>query len=416
MFDQLYKAARTCERHRNAPLLDERIRYLTHWAAQGSPRISLRVRAQDLLTIIEYLELETAGAIDEEQIHKAAERWAKRQPQPARVIDFRYGKLRFISHARQWIAFIGRLHQSEVPRQPFANLIEEFAGYMKEERGLSPVTVHKRCQHVTQFLSRFDEQHRPFKDISILDIDAAVARKGEQDAYTRSSMRTYANALRAFFHYAEQSGWCAPGLAAAIMSPCLFADEQLPKGPSWEDVQRLLVSTEGDNPTDIRDRALIMLFAVYGLRVSEARALRLEDLDWENELLYVTRPKPRRRQTYPLSHTVGEALLRYLKEVRPRVRYREVFLTLLAPVQPSSSNSLYCTVAERFRALNIPSPHRGPHSLRHACATRLLAEGLSMKEIGDHLGHRKPDSTRVYAKVDLAGLRQVADFEIGGVL
>jgi integrase/recombinase XerD len=416
MFDQLFKAQRARERHFNAPLLDERIRYLTHWAAQGSIRSSLRVRAQDLLTTIDYLHLETAGEIGEEQITKAAERWANRQPQPARVIDFRYGKLRFISHARQWLAFLGRLHQPEVPRQPFAHLIEEFASYMKEERGLSSVTVHKRRQHVTQFLSRFDERHRPFKDISILDIDAAVARKGEQEAYTRSSMRTYANALRAFFHYAEQRGWCAPGLAAAIMSPCVFADEQLPKGPSWEDVQRLLASTEGDNPTDIRDRALIMLFAVYGLRVSEVRSLRLEDLDWENELLYVTRPKPRRRQTYPLSHTVGEALLRYLKEVRPRVRYREVFLTLLAPVQPSSANSLYCTVAERFRALSIRSKHRGPHSLRHNCATRLLAEGLSMKEIGDHLGHRKPDSTRVYAKVDLAGLRQVADFDIGGVL
>jgi len=80
------------------------------------------------------------------------------------------------------------------------------------------------------------------------------------------------------------------------------------------------------------------------------RALRLEDLDWENELLYVTRPKPRRRQTYPLSHTVGEALLRYIKEVRPRIHYREVFLTLIAPIQPSSANSLYCTIAERFRA------------------------------------------------------------------
>jgi integrase/recombinase XerD len=416
MFDQLYKAPRARERHLNAPLVDERIRYLSHWAAQGSIRSSLRVRAQDLLTIIEYLDLKAAGDIDEEQINKAADRWAARQPQPPNVIDFRYGKLRFISHARQWIAFLGRLHQPEVPRPPYTHMIEEFSDYMHEEKGLSPVTVHKRCQHVMQFLSRFDEQHRPFNKISILNIDAAIARKGEQDAYSRSSIRTYANALRAFFHYAEQRGWCDPGLAAAIMSPCIFADEQLPKGPSWEDVQRLLASTEGDNAIDIRDRALIILFAVYGLRVSEVRALRLEDLDWENELLYVTRPKPRRRQTYPLSHTVGEALLRYLKEVRPRVRYREVFLTLLAPIQPSSSNSLYCTVAERFRALNIPSPHRGPHSLRHACATRLLAEGLSMKEIGDHLGHRKPDSTRVYAKVDLAGLRQVADFEIGGVL
>jgi len=416
MFDQLFKAQRARERHLNAPLVDERIRYLSHLAAQGSTRSYLRVRAQDLLTCIDYLHLETAGDIDEKQIIKAADRWAKRQPQPPNVIDFRYGKLRFISHARQWIAFLGRLHQLEAPRPPYIHMIEEFSDYMREEKGLSPVTVHKRCQHVTQFLSRYDEQHRPFNEISILDIDAAIARKGQHDSYTRSSMRTYASALRAFFHYAEQRGWCVPGLAAAIMSPRVFAYEQLPKGPSWEDVQRLLASTEGNNPINIRDRALIMLFAVYGLRVSEVRALRLKDLDWENELLYVTRPKPRRRQTYPLSHTVGEALLRYLKEVRPRVHYREVFLTLLAPVQPSSANSLYCTVAERFRALNISSPHHGPHSLRHACATRLLAEGLSMKEIGDHLGHRKPDSTRVYAKVDLAGLRQVADFEIGGVL
>jgi site-specific recombinase XerD len=416
MFEQLYKAQRARERHLNAPLADERIRYLSHWAAQGSTRSSLRVRAQDLLTIIEYLDVEAAGQISEKQIINAADRWARRQPQPPNVIDFRYGKLRFISHARQWIAFLGRLHQPKVPRLRYAHLIEQFSNYMREERGLSPVTIHKRRQHVTQFLSRFEEQHRPFSEISILDIDAAIARKGEQDAYSRSSMKTYAQALRAFFHYAEQRGWCAPGLAAAIMSPCMFTDELLPSGPSWEDVQRLLASTEGDKPRDIRDRVLIMLFAVYGLRVSEVRSLTLADLDWENELLHVTRPKSRRRQTYPLSHTVGEALLRYLKEVRPHFPYREVFLTLQAPVQPSSAHSLYCAVADRFHVLDISAKHCGPHSLRHACATRLLAEGLSLKEIGDHLGHRQPDSTRVYAKVDLNGLRQVADFDLGGVL
>src|ERR1051325_6880740 len=101
---------------------------------------------------------------------------------------------------------------------------------MREEKGLSKVTVHKRSQHVTQFLSRFDEQHRPFNEISILDINA-IARKGKHNAYSRSSMRTYANVLRAFFHYAEQRGWCAPGLAADYI-PCVFADEQLSKGPS----------------------------------------------------------------------------------------------------------------------------------------------------------------------------------------
>jgi integrase len=97
-------------------------------------------------------------------------------------------------------------------------------------------------------------------------------------------------------------------------------------------------------------------------------------------------------------------------------RYAEIRVPIVAGRDRYYSLRWTNTIAERFRALNILSPHRGPHSLRHACATRLLAEGLSMKEIGDHLGHRNPDSTRVYAKVDLAGLRQVADFEMGGVL
>jgi len=200
------------------------------------------------------------------------------------------------------------------------------------------------------------------------------------------------------------------------MSPRLSADEGLPKGPSWADVQRLLASTEGDRPKNIRDRAIIMLSAVYGMRVGEVRALRLEDLDWERELIYMTRPKPRRQQFYPLSYTVGEAILRYLKKVRPRVPHREVFLTMKAPFRPPSSGSLYDVVGDRLQALSVSLKHHGPHSLRHACSTRLLAEGLSMKEIGDHLGHRKTDTTRVYAKVDLAGLRQVANFNLGGLL
>src|SRR3954462_12020325 len=152
------------------------------------------------------------------------------------------------------------------------------------------------------------------------------------------------------------------------------------------------------------------------MRAGKARGRRLEDLNWEKELIYFTRPKPRRRQSYPLSYTVGEAVLRYLKEVRPRTSRRDVFLTLKAPFQALSSGSLYDLVSDRLRAMGVCLPHYGPHSLRHACATRLLAEGLSMKEVGDHLGHRKADTTRVYAKVDIAALRQVADFVLGGLL
>jgi site-specific recombinase XerD len=73
-------------------------------------------------------------------------------------------------------------------------------------------------------------------------------------------------------------------------------------------------------------------------------------------------------------------------------------------------------VADRFERLGIQAPHRGPHALRHACAGRLLARGLSLKQIADHLGHQSLDSTRIYAKVDLQGLREVAAFDLGGLV
>ena len=76
-------------------------------------------------------------------------------------------------------------------------------------------------------------------------------------------------------------------------------------------------------------------------------------------------------------------------------------------------NSLYDIVNRRFVEFGIQAAHRGPHALRHACATRLLADGLTLKEIGDHLGHRTTAATRTYAKVDMVSLREVGAFDLG---
>jgi integrase/recombinase XerD len=418
MFNNLFTSPKTVDRYSNGPLFEERVRYLAHCTSQGSTRSSLRLIAQHQLILIDYLHLQEADSISVKQIHAAADLWVGRQPQPHthNATDYRYGRWRFISDAKQWLRFMGRLQTVEVARRPYADLIEGFADHMLQEQGLSEYTVRIRCWHVEQFLQRFWDRHRSFDEVTIADIDAAVARKGSQDGYARTSIQNCINSLRAFFRYAEQRGWCRPGLAAAIMSVHLFADEGLPKGPAWTDVQLLLADTNSDHPKDIRDHAIIMLFAVYGMRVGEVRGLKLEDLDWEKEVIHLSRPKPRRRPSYPFLYTVGEAILRYLRQARPRTSRREVFLTVKAPFRALSSGSLYDIVSDRLRALGVSLPHYGPHSLRHACATRLLAEGLSMKEIGDHLGHRKADTTRVYAKVDMAGLRQVSDFDLGGLL
>jgi integrase len=131
------------------------------------------------------------------------------------------------------------------------------------------------------------------------------------------------------------------GFASGIDGPRVFKQEGLPVGPSWADVERLIMSASGDRPRDIRDHAILLLFAFYALRSAEVAALRLEDLDWEREIIVVARPKQRRAQEYPLVHSVGEAIVRYLQQVRPRCASREIFLTLKAPFRPLSAGALY---------------------------------------------------------------------------
>jgi integrase/recombinase XerD len=143
--------------------------------------------------------------------------------------------------------------------------------------------------HIGQFLRRHTERNRPLREICINNIDAAIARKGEQDFYSRVSVAQHVGTLRVFFRYAEQRGWCSRGLAAAIMCPRIFSDDGLPQSPSWENAQRLLANTEGDGPKNARDHAIIVLFAVYGFRVGDVHGIRLEDLNWEKELICIRR-------------------------------------------------------------------------------------------------------------------------------
>ena len=181
-------------------------------------------------------------------------------------------------------------------------------------------------------------------------------------------------------------------------------------------MQRLVAAAEGSRSKDIRDRAILLLLTVYALRSGEVCALKLEDLDWEKGLLFVPRTKGRKREPYPLSPTVGHAIIRYLREARPQSPFREVFLSVEAPIQPLRKSSLWSIVTKRALSLDPPLELRGPHALRHANATHLLAQGLSLKEIGDHLGHRLPKTTAVYAKANLTGLREVANLSLGGLL
>jgi integrase len=225
-----------------------------------------------------------------------------------------------------------------------------------------------------------------------------------------------AHIIRGFFKYGETQRWTKPGIGIEIHGPRVYRHEFLPLGPSWPDVQRLLASTETDRPYDIRDRAILLLLAVYGMRIGEIRRIRLCDMDWENRTLTIPLTKQRRARICPVIPELAVAIEKYVREVRPKCAYEELFLRLHAPHRPFSPGGLYGVVDDRMKRLKIESPHTGPHCLRHACATHLLAQGLTLTEVGGHLGHSSADSTRVYAKVDMPRLREVAELDLGGLL
>ncbi|MFH1674220.1 MAG: tyrosine-type recombinase/integrase [Pseudomonadota bacterium] len=414
MLEKLFKYPTVLSRHKNAPFFQERNRYLIHRNKEGCAHETLLRIARELFRVVQVLSIPTTSSVAPEHIKTAANRWARRQYRRGYARTLKWSREFFIQVATDWLRFLGRLHEPVVELPKFAGLIEDFTIWMESERGLSLMTTRNYCWHVKKFLRWCENHNRSVFTVQIMDIDTFLATCGDE-GWTRASVAKIANVLKTFFRYAGQRGWCPPTISFGIQGPRLFSQESLPSGPTWGDVNSLISSLETNRPHDIRDRAIVMLFALYALRSSEVAKLRLDDIDWEKNLISVFRPKQRKIQIYPLLPIVGNAIISYLRNVRQQNYCREIFLTLKAPVKPISAGGLYNIVSRRMKNIGLHTHPRGPHALRHACATHLVSKGLSLKEIGDHLGHRSTSATRIYAKVDLPGLRQVADFDLGGL-
>jgi site-specific recombinase XerD len=417
MFNQLFKRPQAMARHQNGPLAEERRRYLAHCAKQQMSLETLGQIARNTLIVATILRLadRPRDRITRTEIAAEADRWVNRRSRPRQVLNVRLECRKLRGHAIRWLTFLGRLQPPVTVQQPYAEHVARFTDYLLRERGLSPRTIAYSGQVIQEFLAQIDEANLLLKTLTVVQVNELLAKKVQKNGFARVTVKRCAAALRPFLRYAEACEWCRPGLADAVRTPRVYSHTGLPLGPSWDDVNRLLAAAHGNQSVDIRDRAMLLLLSVYGLRAGEVVALRLEDFDWEREVLIVPYGKRQRPRTYPLCRPVGDAVVRYLREVRPRSDRRQIFITLLAPFRPLDGATVGGMVSRRLHALGLTLPHYGAHVLRHACARHLLARGLSLKEIGDHLGHQSVEATRIYAKVDLASLRIVGDFDLEGL-
>jgi site-specific recombinase XerD len=412
MFEELIKTDKVLTRYRNAPLALEREEFLRHFHQQGHSLWRVRAVNSMLMAIASNIEWHD-GAISTEELITAAGRWlgskARRHEKERSAQGMRQD---FVSIGTQWLRFAGRFVEMARPPAPFETESDSFLLYLSEERGLSSYTVALRRRSLGHFLNWLAGKNCAVGEVTPSTITEYFS---VERGWARATVKFHVNTLRSFFRFAASKAWCDAKLGGAIYAPRIFAYESLPQGLKWTDVERLINGLSGAGRKEIRDRAAILLLALYGLRMKEVVTLTLDDLDWSTERINVHRSKQRKRQCFPLCTEVGEAIIRYLHEVRPYSSHRQLFLTERMPHRPYSRCGLSKAITARIKNLGVTLTHYGPHVFRHACATHLLARGFSFKEIGDHLGHRTAQATRIYAKVDLISLRQVADFRLSGL-
>ena len=189
----------------------------------------------------------------------------------------------------------------------------------------------------------------------------------------------------------------------------------IPRGIAPDQVRQLLRQLDRSTAVGRRDYAILLLLARLGLRASEVVTLELEDIDWKAARLSV-HGKSGRRSQLPLPQEVGEAIVAYLRRGRPRSDCRRVFLRAKAPVRGLLGPSAISTVVRHaLMRTGIDAPTRGAHQFRHGLATEMLRRGASLGEIGELLGHRSPETTKIYTKVDIDALRTLALSWPGGV-
>lgn len=329
-------------------------------------------------------------------------------------------RCRSIGHAdapalKQLMAFLRReeiIAEEPTPPRPLSPVeqcVQAFSRYLRQERRLASTTIMGYVPFIRCLLvERFANQPVQLGDLSASDVIGFVRRQAPQLHIKQAKRLT--TVLRAFFRYARHRGAITADLAAVVPTVAGWSMSSIPRAIPADQVCKLLARVGQRTATERRDYAILLLLARLGLRASEVVFLELDDIDWTAGCLTVRRKKGgQHTHQLPLPTEVGEAIAAYLRYARPASTSRRVFLRAKAPLRglrgPSAIRAIVCQAIDRT---GVEAPTRGAHQFRHALATRMLGDGKSLPEIGAVLGHRSPETTKIYAKVDLDALRTLA--------
>jgi integrase/recombinase XerD len=287
-----------------------------------------------------------------------------------------------------------------------AVLTNEYANYLHEVGGFAVSTIRHHRYVSRCFLDHLDSKKVSLRSIQPSDLETYILQAGKR--LSRASLQQEIAPLRGFLRFLAMDGRVPHGLDRQIDTPRLYRLEQLPRALPWDTVKALLRSIDTTSAIGLRDYAMLLLIATYGLRASEVVAITLDDIRWRQGSLCIHQRKTSSPLELPLTNEVAAAIVKHLKRTPPQEPYRRIFLRMHAPIGLLKRTAISEAFHSMVRKSGLSIPLQGPHCLRHSLALHLLNNETPLKTIGDILGHRTAESTSTYLRLATRDLREVA--------
>lgn len=353
-------------------------------------------------------------------------RWLKQQKvrlrginseHAARYLQYRGQRVRLRSgdaaSVRHFIEFLRR--ENVIPAERITpprltqaqQCAQAYEQYLRETRALAQATIINYMPFILGFLKDcFGSGRVTLSRLRARNVVVFVQREAPRLHLKRAKLMT--SALRSFLQYVRFSGEVTLDLAAAVPVVANWSMPSIPRAIAADQVRQLLAGIDRRTAIGRRDYAIVLLFARLGLRLGEVTCLELDDIDWNKGLLRV-RGKSGQRSELPLPAEVGKAIAAYLRRGRPESTSRRLFLRARAPIGGfKGASGVGSLVRHSLKRAGVNAPTYGAHQFRHGLATEMLHQGASLAEIGEVLGHRHPQTTKIYTKVNIKALRTLA--------
>ena len=408
MLEFYFKSPKRLEQLRSGPLAE----HIGHLAAKLYRRGFTRATGQRILSLTGRFNGFAAGAdvgetagIDEALV----ERFINEELRSEGTFRDAGGLLRhMVDHLRS----SGVIQQAAAarPEDRFASVLGKYDRHLDCVRGLSLSSRPQYLRYARRLLEWWCGRHgeRPLAHLTgvdVLDFITELAGLNPSGSWRNN----LCSLTRVFLRYLRWEGIVEVDLDRVVPTLPHWRLQSIPRHLPWAQVRALIDSVDTSTPLGLRDTAVLLSIATLGLRNQEVRNLKLTEIQWRAGEIRLAETKSRRERALPLPQELGTALAEYVLQGRPRLDVPHVFVRHRAPLGPIiSTHGIGDIVARHLLRAGIPAPSQGAHMLRHSLATRMVNQGVEVKQIADLLGHASIDSTAIYTKVDMRHLSSVA--------